>query len=176
MGMYTTVIHPKGHDVQIKTGDDDLETYEVGDEVNWKVDSHMAGWGTLLDGVYLGCGYPDPDAWVVIKDHKIHAVVDYDPEDEETHEGSLMKRFDVQAPPRELWSEKLWEEKAVRDAEAEERHRKFREELDRKYGPDSSPEKTAALMVQPLMRRVGYNEAAHELLKSLVDAARTSDD
>ena len=107
MGMFTTIIHPNdGRDLQIKTGWDSCDIYSVGDTVDWFL-SESPGSGTLLDGAYESF----EDDWVIIKDHKVHAIV---PRGEDVHEGTLWKQFELQAPGRSNWTEEAWEEQRVR--------------------------------------------------------------
>lgn len=117
MGMFTTIIHPNdGRDLQIKTGWDSCDTYSVGDPVQCFLHREDPGRGTLQDGAYESFGADDWDDWVIIKDHKIHAIV---PRGEDVHEGTLWKQFELQAPDRSNWTEEAWEEQRVRREEAE---------------------------------------------------------
>jgi len=92
MGMFTSITHPDiGIEIQIKTGCDDLETYHVGQKVNTCHDKNVWDSGRLLNGVYDGIGSrlvdqqrdELSDYWVVIKDGRIHAVVDAKIDDDE---------------------------------------------------------------------------------------------
>ena len=74
MGMFTSVVHPDdGRELQIKCGTDDCERYHVGDTVNWFIRKERPKSGKLVDGVYQAYD----DDFVVIKDHKIVAVVPF---------------------------------------------------------------------------------------------------
>ena len=77
MGCFTTIIHPEdGRELQIKTGDDDLDRYSLGDTVDWKVYEDNVWSSKLLDGVYESCSHvKGDDDFVVIKNHTVHAIV-----------------------------------------------------------------------------------------------------
>jgi hypothetical protein len=157
MGMFTSIRHPEdGRELQIKTGSDDCEWYDVGDTVNWSVCQFIGGNGTLLDGAYPSYSDRGPDDWVVIKDHKVHAVV---PREEEVHEGTLWKQFDLQSPDPSLWSEEAWEqarkirEKVKREAE------EFRQSI-----AHLPPEvQMGMLLVGPIKRRLNYTEIGRKM-------------
>lgn len=143
MGLFTSIIHPvDGREIQIKCGWDECETYKVGDNVGQHPFPNHAGEGYLLDDVYHGWG----DAFVVVKDGVIAAVVDDEPaktavraartqpsDDEEPDFVGieeccifLRAKWGVQDPPREWWPEQAWAAKSER----EERWRKEREEFE----------------------------------------------
>jgi hypothetical protein len=147
MGVYTTIIHPQdGRELQIKTGDDLCDVYHVGDAVLWSFRKDRAGWGTLLDGAYASYSDHGPDDWVVIKDHRVHAVV---PQGQDVYEASLMQQYDIPFEDHELWSDEDWEKVYRRRAERKAAARAFDESI--KHLP---PKKQMALkLIRPLMGR-----------------------
>lgn len=126
MGMYTTIIHPDdGRELQIKTGDDDLEVYHVGDEVDFKVNPDWVYSGKLFDGVYRGCGYTGEDAWVVIKNHKVEAV-----ENLSYSINELTKKYDIKELDKSLWTEEAWDRHKKLEEEYKKRQEKIEKEAD----------------------------------------------
>ena len=128
--MFTTV---GGY--QIKTGYDSCDTYELGDEVDWFIDGQHPGQGTLLDGVYEGYG-EHGYAWVVIKDHVVHAIrpwrgftpfsedIDAFSESQDAFDAEFanLKPFE-----RHWWTEAQWVSKEAADAERAAKYKKARE-------------------------------------------------
>ena len=77
MGMFTR-IKKDNKVIQVKCGDDLCETYEIGDSVPFYVNPEEYGSASFADGAYDGVGESlnDPDTyWVIIKDSKIHSVL-----------------------------------------------------------------------------------------------------
>lgn len=109
MGMYTSIRHPAdGRELQIKTGKDDCNWYSLGDVVAWSVEVDHPRVGTLLDGAYRA----HDDSWVIIKDHKVHDVVE---DTAETTEESLLKHYAIEALPDSAWTEEGWARKKERE-------------------------------------------------------------
>lgn len=109
MGMFTTVIHPDdGRELQINTWLDKLGIYEVGDSVDWYIDEACPREGRLLDGVYASYSDRGPDDWVVIKDHKIHAVAPRTIDQGDEYQ-DLMNLYEVHELPDSAWPDEAWE-------------------------------------------------------------------
>jgi hypothetical protein len=126
MGMFTTIIPDEGPTIQIKCGYDDCDTYRMGQVVDYCPDLKRPGRGKLPDDAYLGIVAEDGDwldRWVIIKDHKVHAIRDricLDPPEERSYDRELHDlrvEFDVWGFPHQLWSEEQWEETYVKSAE-----------------------------------------------------------
>jgi hypothetical protein len=164
MGMFTSIKHPlDNRELQIKGGGDSCATLSVGDEVDWSVWKNHPGHGDFLDGVYESYSDRGEDSFVIIKDHKIHAVVDRD----EGAYVNLAAKYDLTEFERGWWPEKLWAKKA--HDEAVERAKEAKEDADFYAGLlDKTEEEikdavarrqhmkfTQALMA-PLMRRLNY--------------------
>jgi hypothetical protein len=177
MGMFTSIIHPvDGRELQIKCGWDMCSTYRVGDNVGQYPSPQEPGGGYLLDDVYHGWG----DAFVVIKDGVVAAVVDEEPVKAEVRAArpepsddedpdfvgideciSLLRaRWGVQDPPRELWSEEAWAAKAER----EEQWRKEREEYEQSIAHLDGHARLAAVMGRMLKRRLDYSSIARSAI------------
>jgi len=116
MGMFTTIEH-EGKKYQIHTGrKDDMDTYKVGDTVTWSLDAEP-GSGTLLDGAYeatydVDKTYSSPRSYVVIKDHKVHSVV----ERAFACETCVEREFEIEQCKRSWWPESAWAAKEMQDA------------------------------------------------------------
>jgi len=158
MGMYTTVIRPdsEGAEVQIKTGRDDCDTYRVGDAVNWSYDI-VPMRGTLLDGVYRGLGNELKEFFVIIKDHKIAAVL---PVPEECYDGDgaptdfayqckLEADYGIKPPPFDAWSDSAWAKLAQSVVLQEQEHKRFEAEC---YG--MAPEQKIGFALAYLSRQI----------------------
>lgn len=161
MGMYTTILHPEtNQEIQIKTGEDDLEIYHVGDTVNFWVNENWAGQGKLLDGVYDGWGVEDGRYWAVIKDHKVAGVFDISEDYQK-----LIELFDIQPPPREWWSEEVWEKDAKLKAEVDAKFDAEVERLEGEYGENfrENPRALAELFTIPLRGRKSLDAIAREI-------------
>ena len=165
MGMFTSVRHPQdGHELQIKTGWDSCDWYDVGDEVKWSIDKQFPGSGTLLDGVYRS----HDDHLIVIKDHIIKAVenppikhgsVDIDAIS--VKEEQLIEKYDIRPLPRELWSEELWDERERREIKYEREALEFRDEMER--GNVTPKQQLAYWMTRPLRNQLNYTSIARKL-------------
>lgn len=116
MGLFTTIRHPDGREFQIKCGWDDMETYALGERVRFRIIAECPGEAYLADGVYSGCGYPGGDAWVVIKDHYVLALVPR--QEDPAVQGVLLREwFAIEGLPRTLWPEDMWIAHEKRQAE-----------------------------------------------------------
>jgi hypothetical protein len=115
--MFTRITHPTdGRELQIKTGMDDLETYKVGDPVDWHIDERNPGYGKLFDGVYNSYSDLGEDDWVVIKGHHVIEVLDI----KSLRYTSLKdaeQAFDIVPFERGWWGEDLWLKKELREKE-----------------------------------------------------------
>ena len=117
MGMFTRIVHPvDGRELQIKTGDDDLETYSVGDKVAWHFDPRYPGAGTLLDGAYDSCSSKGEDDWVLIRDHHVLCVV---PLTKGLTYTGLESEYDIEPFRREWWTEAQWIARDLKNAQSE---------------------------------------------------------
>ena len=107
MGVYTSVLHPDdGGELQIKTGNDICRTYNLGDEVHWSVSPLVGGQGTLLDGAYRSYSDRGWDDVVVIKNHRIYAVV---PVESPVDLQEIRDEYEVEDPDPSLWSMEAWQ-------------------------------------------------------------------
>ncbi len=161
MGLFTSVIHPEdGHELQIKSGIDDCEIYHVGDEVRWFVDKRFPRNGKLLDDVYDSLSSRGPDDWVVIKDHKVHAVV---PRTENGYDDyqSLREQFGIEDLPDSEWTEEGWKWKR----ELEERCRKENEEFEKSIAHLSPRDQLGMRLARPISKQLGYASIARQVLK-----------
>lgn len=162
MGSFTQVDLDAATHVQFHTGDDQCQTYKVGDPVHWSVNTRDAGVGCCLDGVYHGEAY-DGRAdlkghyWVVIKDHVLVAVVPVernDPDDAETcarhgifkdghaaQQAYVAARYGVVEPPIEAWPDSAWARKAKADERSRRRLAKWDAE-DYGKSPDEKATRT----------------------------------
>lgn len=106
MGMFTTIIDLLDREYQIRTGEDDCNTYRVGQTVHWWVDRNIVGRSVLLDGVYPG--EPTKAEWpvtnIVIRNHVVLGVFP-----DKTIE-ELEIKYQIKPPPKSLWSARAWKE------------------------------------------------------------------
>lgn len=159
MGMFTTIIHPvTGEDVQIKCGYDDLETYHVGDTVNWFIDKDWPKYGKLLDDVYLGYNKAYDDTWVIIKDHIVLAVSDRNFNDEEETYENLKTRYNIQEVPDNEWSEEVWAKYVDLKNKSDEKYQKYLESISHLSGNA----RLAAILTYPLRERLNYESVARK--------------
>lgn len=141
MGLFTTVIHPEtGEHLQFKTGHDRCDEYRVGDPVDFRV-LPEAGEAHLADDAYFAQGVAGPDRRyyvVIVKDHKVHAVVDPLPDPqaegeilgfESQQEAYFRVAYGLKPLPLDAWSDEAWAARAKKDA----RHAR---ELERQKGED----------------------------------------
>jgi len=169
MSCFTSIIH-EGIEHQIKTGDDICDRYKLGDVVDWGISKDYPRQGTLLDGVYRSCSYPDAeDHWVVIKDHKVHAIFPVEKctdecDDDCNHpsESELEKKYGIEQLPDSAWSAKGWKRKWERDAKFD----KEREEFEASVAHLPPQERFASYLVRPLMRNMDYAGIAKRILSN----------
>lgn len=120
MGMFTQLSH-NGSIYQFKTGFDDLRIYRVGDTIPWEPDPRYPG--EHIDGVHAACDSNGDDRlWVIIKDCRIASVCKIHAGDNAETVADLCG---LRPPPRELWSELAWAEKAARDAQSELAYQRY---------------------------------------------------
>ena len=166
MGMFTTIVDENNKEYQIKCGMDNCETYKIGDNVGQYPSKDWAGAGYLLDDVYYA--HADDHCfhyYVIIKDGVVKAVeamalsVDDDGNDAYS---VLKKKYDVQDPPRTLWSEELWEEKR----KAEERSQKEFEDYKGSVGYDSlsKEEQMGVVLSYPIKRALKMESISRKVL------------
>lgn len=165
MGMFTTIITRDLRNLQIKCGWDQCNTYNVGQEVKQWVDPNCPGGGYLLDGVYDSYGDKGASDFVIIKDSYILATVNRDEAYEESDHAKknvwayLKELYQVQDPPRSLWSEEVWTKR-------EEREKKSKEETDafqQTISHLSARDQFIAVMARPLRSmRVDYHSLAQK--------------
>ena len=170
MGTFTTIIHPDdGRELQIKTGGDVCDTYHLGDDVKWDI-GYYPQTGALLDGVYSSYSDNGVDDWVIIKDHKVHAVhkyVDCHCQDcgdyckNNECESSLLKFYDVKLPEDSLWSKKAWNEKNKLEKKSKKEFDKFKKSISN-LNPN---EQFAALLSYPLREMRNYISIGRKLFK-----------
>lgn len=122
MSMFTEIVHPLTHEyLQIKAGNDNFERFSVGDLVPWRKGLEP-GDVAFGDGVYeaYGPGGEGIRAWVIIKNHQVLNVLDFEVA-RESHIGrhDLEKLFGVeQGFERSWWTESEWAVKGIKDADA----------------------------------------------------------
>lgn len=105
MGMFTQLSH-NGGIYQFKTGWDDLVVYQAGDTIPWEPDPRYPG--EHIDGVYPACDDTGKDVlWVIIKGGQIFNVC---PQQDGDTQAKMRELYDIQPPPRELWSDLAWAE------------------------------------------------------------------
>jgi hypothetical protein len=100
MGMFTRIIDTDGTEFQIKCGEDECETFHLGDTVTWEIHPDRPGKGKLLDDIYDGL-----DAWVLIKDHVVQAIV---PRTDVAHALLIQEFGDIEPYDRAWWTETAW--------------------------------------------------------------------
>ena len=159
MGTFTSIIHPDdGRELQIKCGHDVCETYKVGDYVDWFVIKDYPKQGYLLDDVYDSFSDRGEDDWVVIKAHKVQAVVP------RTKNGYgdyqvLRERFGIKDLPDSKWTKEGWENKRKR----EEKWAKEREEFEKSIAHLSPKQQLAMRMMRPISRKLDYSSIAEKI-------------
>jgi hypothetical protein len=115
MGMFTRILHPDDmRELQIKTGDDDLETYSVGDKVDWHIRKDYPCQGTLLDGAYDSYSDRGEDDWVIIRNHQVLCVV---PREENLQAQDLEEKYKITPYDRNWWTEEQHVKSELEDAE-----------------------------------------------------------
>lgn len=166
MGMFTRIIHPvTGEEVQIKTGNDYLDTYMVGSVIPWEPDPGYPG--HHIDGVYKGLGDEDErghfrDYLVVIKNCTVVAVVDKaDTEKWEDPYKALTEEYGIVPPDAALWPEDAWERFREAEARAKAEHDAWELEAAEKGYTDS--ERMAFLMGKLIGRRMDYNSIGRQV-------------
>lgn len=83
--MFTSIIHPiNGEEIQIRSGDDQLDTYKVGDKVKRYINRNRYKSGCLFDGAYDGIFSKKEennenyyDCIVIIQNGVIKEVIDH---------------------------------------------------------------------------------------------------
>jgi hypothetical protein len=163
MGCYSSVVHPETKkELQFYGGNDSCHTFNVGDSVPFRIIEDYAGEADFQDGVYEGNAYPDkPNAWIVIKDHKIVAVIDQEAEDARFDQSNkLYNEYGIEELPESCWSEAAWQERRKREEEAKQRFDAYRESISH-LSPD---EQFAHIVAYPLHNRLNYQEIAKKLI------------
>lgn len=158
MGMYTSVRHPEGgRELQIKTGQDSCDWYDVGDEVAWSL-GYYPGTGTLLDGVYDSYSDRGRDDWVVIKGHRVAAV-----EDKALVYGDLYEKHGIEEPDPGLWPEERHREYAEAKDKVDAEFIKFEKSIE--HLPEM--ERLGALLAYPLKKRsMDYESIARKIFQA----------
>ena len=140
MSCYTSVIHPvTGDELQFKTGYDSCDKYCVGDTVDFKIRTQFAGKAHLNDDAYYteSCSHDLREVtgryFVIIKDHKVHEVVDaiLDADgcpDVVRQRCWLCQKYGLEPLPIDSWSDEAWATKAKQDEESERRSARWRAE------------------------------------------------
>lgn len=172
MGCFTEVQHPRtGRWIQFKTGDDACERVQVGHKFHWVPTRYNIGhW---YDDVYNDeIWYHEPDpAFVVVKNSTIVAVVDFvkpDSENEDTkyeaaweQTGAIAAQYGIGPPPRELWPESWWAEKAEQDAKW---RAEYDAETERYRAQGFDVDGLGFQMARPIMRNLDYAGVAGRVL------------
>jgi hypothetical protein len=162
MGLFTSIIHPEdGRELQIKSGYDDCETYKLNDTVEWFVNSDYPRSGKLLDDVYDSWSDKGQDDWVVIKNHKVHAVVPYDPERGYDDYHDIREKFQIKDLPDSEWSEEGWKRKRELEARLEKENEDFQKVLD-EFPPK---QRFALALARPLMRQLNWDSISRTIFK-----------
>jgi len=161
MGMYTSIAHPKdGRELQIKTGSDECQNYKVGDEIPWSPDPYWPG--DHIDGAYRSYSDNGYDDWVIIKNRIVQEVV---VDEDDLSYSSLESEFNIQPPPRSLWSDEAWERY---DKIKRETHKEFEDHIKaiekNKDRPVTTMEHLGAAMAFPLTRTLNFVSLADKIL------------
>jgi len=157
MGMFTSIIHPKdGHELQIKTGWDDCDTYHVGDTVPFKIVTDIFESGGIFDDVYDSYSKSGRDDWVIIKNHKIVAV-----RSKRCKYIDLKKQYKIRKLNKNLWTKKAYEEYKLQQKKFREEEKKFNASLKGK----STKEKLIAIMCRPIKDMPFREGFARKVLK-----------
>ena len=128
MGMYTRIELSAIVIVQIKFGDDNLDTYCIGDIVPRQINENHPGQVTFGDDVYHGYIEGDAaedgsdEAWVVVKDGAIHAAIPHNALLQKLGSQSLiydylMAEYGIETYEHSWWPEEMWFQKRLEDAE-----------------------------------------------------------
>lgn len=174
MGMYTSVVRPTdGKEIQIKTGDDALGWYHVGDKVQRYVHYDEFGSGCCFDNVYLGIICLDSKAhtfeecWVVIKDGVIHSVIPCDLSLESFEDRSnIVKKLGVECGYKWYWYDPramlfYYIRQFCRNIKYWFETRKFKKSI-----AHLSPEEQFNItLTRPLIRRLNYDSIAKKMFK-----------
>lgn len=105
MGYYTT-IKDNEQEWQIYTGDENFQTYRVGDKVDFQINRKRFGDVSLEDDVYQGWG-DSKKCWIVIKDHivnSIHCVVDDSTYGWYNKRYELYEKYEIKPVDKKEWS------------------------------------------------------------------------
>lgn len=176
MGMYTSITHPiNGREIQIKTGDDFLGWYHVGDKVDRHINKNDYGSGCCFDGAYDGMydaegssygDYKFKNCIVIIQDQHIKEVIDGDWKDDEEfydeyHE--YEKRYPTKIPHGEYTFKayiKWLFEQAERKVQSIRRHfknQKIRKNFIKQYGEEEGTQiYIGHILTEPIRRRLDY--------------------
>lgn len=129
MGMFTTVVHD-GQEFQFKTGEDQCDTYKVGDKIPWEPAPRYPG--QCIDGVHYGHGDGANNCFVIVKDCTIIAI-----EPTSRKREDLVTKYDIRDPDPNLWTDEQWAEEARQKAAAEAKYQAWCKEqgMDPKSDP-----------------------------------------
>lgn len=129
MGTYTTILH-EGKDIQIKCGYDNLDVYKVGDRVDqrpMRTPGHMKLADDIYDGVVCRSDDVWENRWVVIIGGVVQAVLPFESADQYD---DLRKEWNIQEPPRDLWSEEAWQAHEEEERRRQEEYERRCESMD----------------------------------------------
>lgn len=161
--MFTRIIHPKtGEEIQIKTGDDFLNTYRIGDKVERYINPNYFDSGCCFDGCYYGHGN-NKDYLVIIKNEIVSDIIDTD----EENFPDLYKKYSELNPYKIPYSE--YTLKAIvkhfiseikwKLIHLKERYKnnKFHKELIKEYGKDEGDKRFMGyIFAKPLRQKLDY--------------------
>jgi hypothetical protein len=160
MGMFTTIIDPlTNKSYQIKSGNDDCETYKVGDKVKSWINPNWPESGKLFDDVYSGYGENENSAWIIIKDSIVSAIEPWDEERGWDDYQVLRDKYQIQDLPRETWSEEVWKKHDELKAKFDAEYKEFEKTLEGLSGP----ERLGAILARSIRRRLNYSSYARNI-------------
>ncbi len=143
MGAFSTIVDEHGRQWQIKTGDDNYETFNLGEAVAAQIFPDRALSSKLQDGAYLGnyaefdkttCTTTYHQKYVVIKGGIAMCLLEpeYDPpgsgiiKDGECGQAdAIALRYGCVEPPVESWTDAAWAEHAKRVARSDRQLRRW---------------------------------------------------
>ena len=149
MGMYTTIVDLLNREWQIKTGGDQCESYKVGQIVDWHIDPRCPGRGTLLDGVYWGCGDKGVAATVIIKRHVVHSV-EVIPDGVDPDFAEISAKHQIRPYERSWWPAREW----ARLAKSKRRWKREQIRFNRRTEGMSFTQKTGLAIAQYTRKRM----------------------
>lgn len=175
MGMFTRIIveiDGKEDEIQIKTGNDQLDIYKVGDKVDWKIDKNWYREGTLLDGVYEGTGGNHRDGYkdyyVVIKDHIVKEFVEIEKDKDgypinENLYDELYKKYNIQELDDSNWTQESKEKYLKRQEDYEREFEEWKKKVN--FDNLSEEQQIGLLITRPIMHKLNYVGIASQIME-----------